>query len=116
MKMQHFSFLFFALIVSVQPVQAVDGPESLSYLDMSKGDLAEVIAEISLWDENKNSLLWQLQRYIKAGNDSARREDVLEVLAYAEDVVEKKSKQLSADIVHHINDLLDKIAHAIEHG
>lgn len=86
------------------------------YINLNDNNLANVIAEIRLWDEDKNSLLWQLHKHVTDGNTIALKDAVLETLAHAENVVEKKSKQLSSDALYQINDALDQMADMIKCG
>ncbi len=127
-KMKYFSSLFsFALLSAAQSAQAMPISKSVSfdrrennadyiYLTKKRSKLAEVVADISSWDEDKDSSLCRLRQYIADGHSVALKEAVLETLAYAELVVLKKSKQLSSDILNQINDALDQLADMIERG
>jgi hypothetical protein len=88
------------------------------YIDLSKerSNLAEIVADISAWDENKNSLVCQLNTYINDGYSIAFKDAVLETLAYAESVVAKKSKQLSHDQLACMNDALNMLADIVNNG
>src|SRR5438477_7540157 len=79
------------------------------YFDLTsaRNRLVNIAEKISLLDENKNSLLWQLHQFIVAGNIRVPQDIVLEALEYAEKIVTKKSEQLSSDTFNHINDALD---------
>ncbi len=96
----------------------INGVSSDAYFDLTGADhiLADVVEKISSLDENRNSLLWQLHRYMSAGNTRAPKDVVLEALAYAEMVVVKKGSHLSPDIINQLEDGLDQLADMIEKG
>jgi len=115
MKMKHYSSIFsLILLVSAQVFKA----DNDGYIDLDKNrsNLAQVVTDICGWDDDKNSLLWQLNRYISNGNPVALQKAVLEVLAYAESVVVKKRKKLSSEQLRRINNDLDVLAQAINNG
>ena len=129
MKMKHFSsFYSLTLLLLAQPGQAHDlqfkplhnGDDALiaqameqnsledSFVDLSKNrsKLAEITATISSWDEDANSPLVQLNKYIRDGNSIALKETVLEVLAYAESVVAEQAHKRSPDQLDAIDNVL----------
>jgi len=89
-----------------------------SYLDLTRerSNLAEVVEDISFWDEDKDSPIWHLYKHITDGHSVALRDVVLETLAYAESIVQKKSKTLSQDQLEHINESLDALVRKINNG
>ncbi|HEX4069321.1 MAG TPA: hypothetical protein VHX42_04440, partial [Candidatus Babeliales bacterium] len=113
MNKQHFLVFFSCLFFSSLQLFCDE-----SYLDLStdRSDLAHIVAEISSWDNNKNSVLWQLQKHIAEGNAIALEDSVVEALAYAEHIVEQQYTKLSAYTFDQINDALDRLLDAIENG
>ncbi len=114
MKRQHSSLFFFlALFLSAQSIFSDD-----LYLDLSSdhGNLVKIVTEISSLDMDVNSPLCQLNKYIADGNSIALKDTILEILAYAESVVEKKSNNISQDRLDTINDSLDTLARKINNG
>ena len=132
MKIKHLSSLFsFALAMSPQqsqtinkaalsPVEeeAIEHNAGDSYIDVSKNSsaLAEITAQISSWDPDKNSPICQLHKHITDGNSIALKDSVLEALAYAEDLLEKKRSTLSQNTLNNMDDALDMLAFEIESG
>src|SRR5271166_6375948 len=128
MKVKYFSLFFsFALLFAAQSAQAMPISKSVSfdrretdadyiYLTKNRSKLAEVVADISSWDEDKDSPLCQLRQYISEGHTIALKEAVLDTLAYAELVVLKNNRELLSDILNQINDALDQLADMIERG
>ena len=132
MKMKHVSSLFsFALALSPQQSQTIDKPAlspveeeiiarngNNSYIDVSKNSsaLAEIAAEISSWDADKNSPICQLHKHITDGHTIALKDAVLETLAYAEGIIAKRSHTLSQKQLDSMNDALNMLAREIENG
>ena len=112
--MQHCSFLFsLVLFLSTQSTFCDD-----AYLDLSKdrSSLAEIVAEISSWDDDTASALWHLNKYIAQGYTVALKDAVLETLAYAEFVVEEQCNKISPDQLDNINNALNVLARKIDNG
>src|SRR5258708_18675520 len=107
MKMKNFSSVFFIMVL-LSVSQEIDA----STIDLNKmgSNLAQVVAEISSWDEDKDSAVWQLKGYLDAGNTLIDKDALIEALVYAESMVEKKSAQLSPDQLTHVNDALSMLA------
>ena len=83
-----------------------------AYIDISKDctDLAEFVAEITAWDSDTNSLIWELKRYLEDGHTIASKDSIIETLMYAESVVEEHYGKMSEEQLHKINDALDRLA------
>ena len=128
MKMKYFSLSFScALLFATQSAQAIPISKSVSfdrrerdadyiYLNKNRSKLSQVVADISSWDEDKNSPVCQLNKYIADGHSVALKEVVLETLAYAESVVEKYGNKISLEQQSQINEALNIIANEIENG
>ena len=134
MKMQHFSLFFsLAIFLSAQLAQATRPLMNKSiaiadeiihnschdcYISLNKdrSKLAEIVTEISSWDEDKESPVWQLNKYIADGHVIALKESVLEVLAYSELVIERYGNKISQDQLNNVNDVLNTLVREIESG
>ena len=88
------------------------------YIDISNdhSKLAQIAAQISALDTDKNSPICQLNKHIAEGNTIALKDAVLETLAYAEEMVAKKSHTLSQNQLDSINEALNTLAYEIESG
>jgi len=135
MKMNNASFLsFLTLFLSAQQSYTIHPPVPVkksaderiihnkafddSFLDLTPecSNLLKVISDISAWDEDADSPLWQLYNYMVDGHVIAWKDAVLETLAYAENVVQKKSNQIEQNQLDSINNDLDVLAHKIHNG
>ena len=125
------SFFSLSLLLSAQPLLLVAHPAALpaeeekahnsfgdAYINVSKdrSKLAEIAAEISALDADKDSPICQLNRHITQGHMIALKDAVLETLAYAESVLERQGSTMSPDRFEQINDSLNDLARDIESG
>jgi hypothetical protein len=86
------------------------------YCDKDHSKLAEVIAEIGKFDENKSSPIWQLHAHIQKGFSIGRQDAVIEVLDYAAQTLEKNYHYLTNDKIEHIQTILTSVIDAVANG
>jgi Chaperone of endosialidase len=123
MKVKHFLLsIFFGLSVQViqaeRPLRSVSMAMDDCYISCSnnRGKLAEMIAEISSWDEHKIFDISQLNKYIADEHALTFEEAVLEVFAYAESVLEEYGNKISQDQVDRINNSFNALMDELESG
>src|SRR5258706_6162713 len=61
------------------------------YLGRELSDIYDVMLQVSEFDENKNSAVWQLKKHIEDGYAIGLQEIVIEALAHAENVMQAKN-------------------------
>ena len=113
---KQYGFVLYVFLL-VQCAQAKQDNFQDSFIDLRRScsDLAEIIATINTWDNHKNSVLSEFNKYILEGNFIAPEDMVLEALAYAEGVVEQIEKK-SQKRLDNINEALDILADQIKSG
>jgi len=75
--------------------------------------MADVVAEISKLDENKNSPLCQLHDHIERGFSIGRQDAIVEALVWAESLVNKNYRKLNNDTLEHIQATLRTVINAV---
>src|SRR6266478_9061032 len=97
MKMKYGS-LFFSLLFVLSAQSEQDSLDN-SYIDLCRdhSNLVDLIAEISLWDNDADSLVGQFKHYVAGGHSVALKDTVLEMLAHAESVVKGQIRNIPQD-------------------
>src|ERR1700733_4532164 len=91
----------------IEYYQLLEDPSSIYvYCDKDSSKMADVINEISKFDPDRNSPVWQLKKHIENGYSIGLQEAVLEALAYAEKLV---SRVLSPDQIAEVNTVLNAV-------
>jgi hypothetical protein len=90
----------------------------MRYIDLSKerSNIAEIIAVLSYWDEQNDSLLQALNKYIQNGFSFAEYDAVIEALEYAAIVLQKNYAHLDSAYAQRIATNLDEIITNITNG
>src|SRR5438132_12752602 len=83
------------------------------YLGKDRSNIADIISQLSDWDEELNSPLHKLHNHINEGFSIAEYDSVMEALEYAESIIYKNHKKLPQEhiekIVADLDEIMDKI-------
>ena len=90
----------------IRSEHAVDADNSYVDLNGDRSKLAEVATKISAWDQDKDSPICQLSKYIADGYNVALKDAVLESLAYAQ-------RMINDEQAEEINPSLNKVIEQI---
>lgn len=90
--------------------------KSYLYCDKDHSRMAELIAEISTFDKDKNSPVWQLHKHIQDGFCIGRRDAIVEALEHAEKTLAKNYHYLTNDKLAYIQTILNSVIDAVNNG
>jgi hypothetical protein len=90
--------------------------KSYLYCDKNHSKMAELIAEISTFDKDQNSPVWQLHKHIQDGFCIGRQDAIVEALEHAEKTLAKNYQYLTNDKLAQIQTILNSVMDAINNG
>lgn len=90
--------------------------ETYVYCDKNRSKMAEVIAEISTFDEDKNSPVCQLNDHINKGFSIGKQDGIIEALVWAEEVLNKNYTRLHKETFQKIQSNLNSVINAVVDG
>jgi len=133
-RSNRFLYLFLVLFVSSLPLSTLTKNIAIKMSDFEKSvinanpyvsyvcfdeklsKITRVISRISDLDDNKNSLLLQLNKHIANGFSWAEYDVVCEVLEYAADVLQSNRKKVSVKKIKEMTTELDKVTEQVFSG
>lgn len=90
--------------------------ETYIYCDINHSKMAEIIAEISKFDNDENSPACQLHEHIQKGYSIARQDAIIQALEYAEQSLEKSYQYLTDEKIEQIQTILTSVIDAVITG
>ncbi len=90
--------------------------ESYIYCDKHRSKMAEVVEQISQFDKDRNSPLWQLHRHINDGFSIGRKDAIVEALMHAEKILNEVYRKLNSNQIEQLNTTLNSVVDAVTNG